>query len=98
MCFAITEVLRNAGYEVLVVHDGPAALALLKQDANFLVVFCDISMPGMDGLTLLAELKKHFPTLPVIMSSALEERLWVSQALEQGAGRCLPRPFRMHEL
>jgi CheY-like chemotaxis protein len=98
MCFAITEVLRDAGNEVIVVHDGLAALELLKQDTNFLVVLCDISMPGMDGLTLLTELKKQYPALPVIMSSALAEWLWISTALEQGAVSCLPRPFHVHEL
>jgi DNA-binding response OmpR family regulator len=98
MCLAIREVLQHAGYEVSVVHDGLAALELLKQDANYQVVLAEILLPGMNGLTLLAELKTLYPTLPVIMSSVWDEQLWVAKALEAGAVSCLPRPFGMHEL
>jgi DNA-binding response OmpR family regulator len=95
---AISEVLRQAGYEVMVVHDGQAALELLKHDANYQVVLADMLLPGMNGLILLAEIKRLYPTLPVIMSSVWDERLWRSKALEAGAVSCLPRPFGINAL
>lgn len=49
---------------------GLAKLDQLKPD----VVTLDIEMPGMDGLKVLAEIRKRHPKLPVIMFSTLTER------------------------
>jgi two-component system chemotaxis response regulator CheB len=53
--------------------NGRIALAKLGQ-VNADVVILDIEMPEMDGLATLAELRKNYRTLPVIMFSALTER------------------------
>jgi two-component system, chemotaxis family, protein-glutamate methylesterase/glutaminase len=53
--------------------NGRIALARVPQVAPDLVVL-DVEMPEMDGLATLAELRKLYPRLPVIMFSALTER------------------------
>ena len=53
--------------------NGRIALARLPQ-VNPDVVILDVEMPEMDGLTTLAELRKTYRRLPVIMFSSLTER------------------------
>src|SRR5262249_16460887 len=53
--------------------NGRIALAKMPQVSPD-VVSLDIEMPEMDGLATLAELRKAYPKLPVIMFSALTER------------------------
>ncbi len=53
--------------------NGRVALAKMKQ-VNPDIVILDVEMPEMDGLATLAELRKVYPRLPVIMFSALTER------------------------
>lgn len=53
--------------------NGRIALARMKQVKPDVVIL-DVEMPEMDGLATLAELRKSYPRLPVIMFSALTER------------------------
>src|SRR6478736_969756 len=53
--------------------NGRIALAKMSQ-VNPDLVILDVEMPEMDGLATLAELRKSFPRVPVIMFSALTER------------------------
>ncbi len=53
--------------------NGRIALARMAQ-VNPDLVILDVEMPEMDGLATLAELRKTYPRLPVIMFSALTER------------------------
>jgi two-component system chemotaxis response regulator CheY len=49
------------------------------------VILCDINMPGMDGLTLLREIKKSWPDIPVMMITAYGDDECRRQARELGA-------------
>ncbi len=81
--------LRIAG----VAANGKIALALLEQNVPDLVTL-DIEMPEMDGLTALAQIKKRYPRLPVIMFSTLTERGAVAtlDALSLGATDYVTKP------
>jgi two-component system chemotaxis response regulator CheB len=81
--------LRIAG----VAANGKIALALLAQNVPDLITL-DIEMPEMDGLTALAEIRKHYPRLPVIMFSTLTERGAVAtlDALSLGATDYVTKP------
>jgi CheY-like chemotaxis protein len=54
---SMAELLRLAGHEVRTAYDGETALALARIDAPE-VVFCDITMPGMDGLEVARHLRE----------------------------------------
>jgi len=58
--------LRRAGYAVEEAGDGQEALALVDREAPDVVV-TDMSMPRLDGLGLLQELRRRDPDLPVIV-------------------------------
>ena len=65
-----TEALAELGYETVLASNGASALAELASAGNrFDVVFSDVVMPGMSGIELGQEIRKHYPDLPVILTS-----------------------------
>jgi len=73
--------------------DGNIALAKIPQLKPDLVTM-DVEMPGRSGLETLAELRKHYPKLPVIMFSTLTERgaRVTLEALSLGASDYVAKP------
>jgi len=64
--------------------DGLEALDLVKKN-DLDTVILDISMPGMNGLEVSAELRKLYPLLPVLILSVLSEEAYASKSLKAGA-------------
>ena len=92
----VTEYLRQAGYQVHSAVDGPSGLRAaraLKPD----VVVLDVMLPGMDGLELLAQLRRE-STAYVIMLSARSEETDKIIGLSVGADDYLAKPFSFREL
>jgi two-component system, OmpR family, response regulator len=63
---SMRRVLARRGFEVDVADGGLAALPMMTQK-RFDVVVLDIKMPGMDGIRVLAEIKRRYPSTQVIM-------------------------------
>ena len=63
----MARLLKFRGFDVVTAPDGNTALKTLANDGPFDVVILDIKMPGMSGLTALAEIKKVAPQTEVIM-------------------------------
>jgi two-component system response regulator PilR (NtrC family) len=89
--------LEKEGYEVLTAGDGATGLALAMNRAPSLVI-SDIKMPGLDGVGLLAGLREHGFTMPVIMITAYADSESAIQAMKQGAFDYLTKPFKMDEI
>src|ERR1700730_1001716 len=97
---ALADWLRGAGYGVRMAADGSAGLAAVRLAAPALVV-TDIHMPGMNGATLISELKRHNPQVPVVAISGLFNSghgLDAQAAIALGAARALAKPFKRAEL
>jgi two-component system, response regulator, stage 0 sporulation protein F len=75
-------------------HSGEAALAMLGDGIRpeLIVILSDINMPGMDGLTLLGEIKRRWPELRVIMVTAYSDDERRRLASEGGAADFLAKP------
>jgi CheY-like chemotaxis protein len=86
--------VRQGLYVLHFAHSGEAALKMLSEGIRpeLIVILSDINMPGMDGLTLLDEIKGRWPELPVMMVTAYgdEERRRI--AGERGAAKFLAKP------
>ena len=59
--------LSDAGYVVATAADGNQALAMLEADDAVDALITDLSMPGMDGLALIAAVRRQRPNLPAIL-------------------------------
>jgi DNA-binding NarL/FixJ family response regulator len=64
--------------------DGKEAIRQARKQALDVVVV-DISMPGMDGLEVISQLRAYTPQLPIIVLTMHEEEQYVVRAIEAGA-------------
>lgn len=93
----LQEILVKEGYEVSIAEDANAALreATLKEPD---VVITDIQMPGMDGVTLLAELRTRFPKTLVILATAFGSLKTAVDGIKAGAFDYLAKPFIIDDI
>jgi DNA-binding NarL/FixJ family response regulator len=85
--------LEQLGPETAVLQAGDAsrALALAADHADLDVVILDLALPGIDGLSAIAEFGRSRPELPVIVLSASEDAQQARAALAQGALGYVPK-------
>ncbi len=89
--------LQQAGYRVLAVADGVAALASQAEQASDLLLL-DLMMPGLDGLDVCKALRARGRATPILMLTAKSTELDRVLGLELGADDYLTKPFSMAEL
>ncbi|HEY6722410.1 MAG TPA: sigma-54 dependent transcriptional regulator [Polyangiaceae bacterium] len=93
--FTVSEVLRDAGFDVTEADSVEAARELApSQD----VIVTDLSMPGASGLDLLAWVRAHCPEVAVLLLTARGNERLAVQAMKQGAWDYLAKPFANDEL
>lgn len=93
----LVDALGFAGYQVREAPDGRAGLdAALAPGVD--LVLLDILMPRMDGLAVLAELRKARPALPVIFLTARGQEQDRVKGLRTGADDYVVKPFSVGEL
>jgi two-component system response regulator ResD len=88
--------LGRAGYQVVVVNDGQAALEVLSSQSPDLVVL-DLMLPKVDGLEITRWLRERGDT-PIIMLTARREERDRIAGLEMGADDYVVKPFSPQEL
>jgi DNA-binding response OmpR family regulator len=88
--------LEAEGYTVETIGDGAAALKLLTTERQrFAAVVLDVMLPGMDGFTVAAELRRAGQFVPVLMLTARGRPEDVLRGFEAGADDYLPKPFEL---
>jgi DNA-binding response OmpR family regulator len=93
----VVDVLRLSGYQVKEAADGVAGLeAALRLDVD--LVLLDLLLPKMDGLTVLSELRRVRPILPVIILTARGGEDDRVRGLRMGADDYVVKPFSAREL
>ena len=85
---------RQGSYVMHFAASGEQALDLLAGEIQpaLIVILSDINMPGMDGLSLLREIKARRPELPVMMVTAYGDEERRRQAEAAGACQFLTKP------
>ncbi|MCP4769166.1 MAG: TMAO reductase system sensor histidine kinase/response regulator TorS [Gammaproteobacteria bacterium] len=93
--------LQHLGHRVVAAQNGEEALTLLDQ-GDLSLVLLDISLPGIDGLTILRHIRAHadavITQLPVIAMSAHVFTEEVDEYLAAGMNGFLGKPFSMEDL
>jgi len=94
----ITELLKNfflrKKYTVFVANNGQVALDIIQEQRPHLV-FLDIRMPVMDGLTVLRNIRQLDKSIKVIMVTAIEDEKTVNEAKSLGAVDYVRKPFKL---
>ena len=94
---ALGEILQFEGYEVSEAEDGNQGIEVCKNGA-FDLVFCDIKMPGKDGMEVLAEIHPLFPELPIVMISGHGTIETAVEAIKKGAFDFIEKPLDLNRI
>jgi two-component system response regulator FlrC len=94
---ALSDTLELSGYSVVTAEEGRSALQVLKQAPVGMVV-SDVQMQPMDGHTLLKEISKGYPDLPVLLMTAYGSIEKAVMAMHDGAVDYLVKPFEAEVL
>jgi two-component system, chemotaxis family, chemotaxis protein CheY len=90
----LRDILEKAGFRVVgEASNGEQAISMY-QDARPDVVLMDITMPGMDGLTALKQIRQIDPAARIIICSALGQQRLIVQAIQLGAKDFIVKPFQ----
>ncbi|WP_067729402.1 response regulator [Oceanobacillus damuensis] len=94
MRMMIKDILTKNGFEVVgEAPDGAQAIEKYNELTPDLVTM-DITMPEMDGITALKEIKKSNPDAKIIMCSAMGQQAMVIDAIQAGAKDFIVKPFQ----
>lgn len=94
MRMMLKDILAKNGHEV-VAEAGDGIEMLQKYDETMPdIVTLDITMPNMDGLIALKELRKKHPNANVVMCSAMGQQSMVIDAIQSGAKDFIVKPFQ----
>ena len=96
-CRNLSDILTDLGYHVDTAPDGPTALDLV-QKCTYDIALLDFKMPGMDGLTLYREIRKHQSATVAIVVTAYASGATADEALAAGAWRVLGKPVDVPHL
>ena len=84
--------LEDSNFQVIEAANGPEGIELCRREQPDLVL-CDLRMPGMDGLQVLAFLTEEFPETPVIVISGMGRISDAVDALKLGAWDYITKPI-----
>ncbi|MBR2776044.1 MAG: SpoIIE family protein phosphatase [Prevotella sp.] len=91
--------IRSGEYEFFFAHNGVEGLAALHDHPDIEIILCDINMPEMDGLEMLAKVNEmQNPALRVIMVSAYGDMENIRMAMNDGAFDFATKPIDMDDL
>ncbi len=90
--WVLERALRQEQMDVTSFSNGVGVIDALARDRPD-VILCDIRMPGINGLDLLAQIRGRYPQLPVIIMTAHSDLDSAVSALHGGAFEYLPKPF-----
>lgn len=94
MRMMIKDILRKGGYQVVgEAEDGLRAIEKYRELKPDLVTM-DITMPEMDGITAVKEIRKIDENAMIIMCSAMGQQAMVIDAIQSGAKDFVVKPFQ----
>ena len=92
----VANYLQRAGFRTSVAHDGITAVERASADAPDVVVL-DLGLPGMDGVEVCQEIRRHSDCYIVMLTARSEEAAMLA-GLSAGADDYMTKPFSAREL
>lgn len=94
MRMMIKDILTKNGFEVVGEAENGAKAVEKYQELHPDLTTMDITMPEMDGITAVKQIKKIDPSAKVIMCSAMGQQAMVIEAIQSGARDFIVKPFQ----
>lgn len=94
---SLGEILSDEGYEVESAEDGASALALVAK-GKYDVIFCDIKMPGMDGIEVLDKLVADGCDAAIVMISGHGDIDTAVESIKKGAFDFIQKPLDLNRI
>jgi two-component system KDP operon response regulator KdpE len=88
--------LTTQGYQILEAANGKAALELVAQNPDLIIL--DLGLPDLPGLDLLRTMRTQNEAVPIVVLSSRGDEAAKVQALDLGADDYVTKPFGMDEL
>lgn len=93
------QVLKSAGYRVLMASNGGEALLLLEShDGPVHLMFTDIVMPGMSGRVLAERLRQARPEMKVLYTSGYTDDAILHHGVSEAGDHFIGKPFSLADL
>ena len=93
----LVRTISRAGYQVSEAADGVEALEYLAR-SHVDIVISDIKMPRMDGMDLLAEIRRQYPHVSVVLITGHGSEYNAEAVLKAGADYFITKPFKNTEI
>ena len=93
----VYDVFKDRGHQITMAGSGQEALALLAEQ-DHAVVLTDLRMKGMPGTELLAEIRRLYPDIGVILMTGFGSVDTAVEAMKRGASDYLTKPVKNDEL
>jgi len=94
MRMMVKDILEKNGYEVIgEANNGIKAVEIYKAE-NPDIVTMDITMPEMDGIEAVKQIKAFDPSAKIVMCSAMGQQSMVMDAIKAGAKDFIVKPFQ----
>jgi DNA-binding NtrC family response regulator len=94
---SVGEAMRRSGHEVVTAASGSEAVERAAAE-SFHLVITDLRLPGVDGVGVLAAVKREMPETPVILVTAHGTVENAVEAMKKGAYDYIEKPFKLEEL
>ena len=94
---SLKEILVDEGYDVDVAEDGAQGLAMADKE-KYSIIFCDIKMPGMDGVEVLDKLVEMGIDSAVVMISGHGDISTAVECIKKGAFDFIPKPLDLNRI
>lgn len=94
MRMMLKDILLKGGFEIAGEATNGAEAVRLYQELKPDLVTMDITMPEVDGITAVKEIKKIDPNAKVVMVSAMGQQAMVIEAIQAGASDFIVKPFQ----
>ena len=90
----VRQTLTAAGYEIVEAIDGVDGLDKVRETKDLALALCDVNMPRMNGLEMIAELHRSGPSIPVVMLTSEGQPSLIRRARDAGAKGWIVKPFK----
>jgi two-component system chemotaxis response regulator CheY len=94
MRMMLKDILSNNGYQVVGEAENGAMAVEKYMELKPNITIMDITMPEMDGLQAIKEIRSKDPEAKVIMCSAMGQQAMVIEAIQSGAKDFVVKPFQ----